>query len=151
MSFPQSNSHFTDKFLGDGVYYVFRQIQGEEIRLGYQYTTWCGSPCGIHIKLSSVELGKPLPLVRSGDSRYDKGQLKTFKIEPGNFLLMDDVYKRAVSWIYKIERELKYPHLSESVSCTVAVIQVNQGVLSALYEKDDLYKQNILLEQKRSG
>ncbi len=88
---------------------------------------------------------------RRSQKNYDSAVLKTFKIDLGNFLLMDDAYKRAVSWIYKIERELKYPHLSESVSCTVAVIQVNQGVLSALYEKDDLYKQNILLEQKRSG
>jgi hypothetical protein len=138
MSFTQSKSRLLNsEILGDGEYYAFSQQQGEKIRLGYIYTTWCGYPYGMHIKFSFVELGKPLPVVSVGDSQDDKGQLKTFSFDSRNLNLIDDVYNRAMSWLNKMRRELKYPQLDESVGCTPAVIVVNKGALCAFYGKEN--------------
>ncbi len=136
----QSNPGFNCEILEDGEYYVFSQQKEQEIRLGYVYTTWCGSPYGMHIKLSPVGLGKPLPLFRTGDSEYDIGQLKIFNVDSRNILLIDDVYKHAMSWLKKTRRKCQYPQIDESLRCTAAIIQVNQGILSAFYGKDDYLK-----------
>jgi hypothetical protein len=137
MIFTQSNSLLNSEILGDGEYYVLSKQEGEKIRLGYIYTTWCGSRYGMYMSFSSVELGKPLPLVRIGHSQYDKGQLKIFSFDSRNLNLIDDVYNRAMSWLNQMQRELKYPQLDESAGCRPAVIQVNRGVLSIFCGKED--------------
>ncbi len=137
MIITESNSRLNCETLRDGEYYALCKQEGEKIRLGYIYTTWCGSPCGMHMQFSSVELGKPLPLVRIGHSQYDKGQLKTFSFDSRNPNLIDDVYNRAMSWLNQMQRELKYPQIDESRGCTPAVIQVNEGVLSTFCGKQD--------------
>ncbi|MBD0346428.1 MAG: hypothetical protein ICV63_16705 [Coleofasciculus sp. Co-bin14] len=132
-----SNSRLSNEILADGEYYVFTKQEGEKISLGYIYTTWCGSPRGMHMKFSLIELGKPLSLVSLGDSQCDKGQLKTFNFDSRQLLLIDDVYNRAMSWLNKMQREFKYPQIDESRGCIPAVIIVKKGVLSAFYGKDD--------------
>jgi len=132
-----SNSQLNSEILADGEYYVFGKQEGEKIYVGYTYTTWCGSPCGMHMSFSSAELGKPLPLIRTAYSQHDKGQLKTFSFDSRNPRLIDDVYNRALSWLNQMQRGLKHPQLDESASCTPAVIQVNRGVLSSFCGKED--------------
>lgn len=154
MIFSQPNSRLHSDILEDGDYYVFSK-QGEgKICLGYLYHTWCGSPYGMsyspvepygmYMHCSPVELGKPLPLVQVGDSHHDRGQLKTFKFDSRNILLVDDVCNRAMIWLNYMQRNLKYPHIDESTSCKPMVIQVTQGVLFAHYEKDEFLKVNRL-------
>lgn len=147
MKFPHANSWLNSDILGDGEYYVFSQ-QEEKIRLGYIYTTWCNSPYGTYMKFSSVELGQPLPLVITSDSQYDKGQIKIFKFDSRNLQLIDDVYIRAMSWLNKMHRELKYSYLDETKGCIAAVIQVNQGVLSAFYSRKEDYFKKCCLENR---
>ena len=139
MKFTSSNSLLKSDFLGDGEYYVFSP-QEEQFRIGYIYTTWCNSPYGMYMKLANLEIGKPLPLVIIGDSNYDEGQLKMFRFDSRNFRLIDDVYSRAMSWLNKMQSEVKYPYLDESKGCIATVIQVEQGVLSGYYRKDDYLK-----------
>lgn len=140
MIFTQSNSRPNFEILGDGEYYVLSKQEGEKIRLGYIYTTWCGSCYGMYMNFFSVELGKPLPLIRIGHSQYDKAQLKTFSFDSRNPNLIDDVYNRAMSWLNQMQHELKYPQLDESAGTIPAVIVVNKGALSAFYENDDFSK-----------
>ena len=140
MIFTQSNSRLHSEILGDGEYYAFSKQEGEKIRLGYIYTTWCGFRYGMYMNFFSVELGKPLPLIRTGHSQYDQGQLKTFSFDSRNFNLIDDVHNRAMTWLNKMQAELKYPQLDESAGAIPAVIVVNRGALSAFYEKDDFSK-----------
>jgi hypothetical protein len=140
MIFTQSNSRLNSEILRDGEYYAFSKQEGEKIRLGYIYTTWCGSRYGMYMNFFSVELGKPLSLARTGHSQYDKGQLKTFSFDSRNPNLIDDVYNRALAWLNKMQAELKYPQIDESAGAIPAVIVVNKGALSALYEKDDFSK-----------
>ena len=142
MKFTSSNSLLVSDFLGDGEYYVFSQ-QEEPFCIGYIYTTWCNSPYGMYMKLSTVEIGKPLPLVIVGDSNCDKDQLKRFRFDSRNLQLIDDVYSRAMSWLNKMQSELKYPYLDESKGCIATVIQVEQGVLSGYYRKDDYLKKAV--------
>ena len=137
MIFPPSNSQPNSDILGDGEYYVLSQQEGEEIRLGYIYSTWCGSPCVMHMRFCSVEIGKPLFLVISDNSQPDKGEIKTFNFDSRNLRLIDDVYNRGLSWLNQMPGELDYPQLDEIADCTIAVIVVNKGVLSAFYSKDD--------------
>lgn len=132
-----SNSRLNSEILADGEYYAFGKQEGEKIRLGYIYTTWCGSLYGTYMSFSSVELGKPLPLVRIGHSQYDKGQLKTFSFDSKNLRLIDDVYNRAMNCLNQMQCELKYPQLDESVGCIPVIIQVNHGALSILCGKED--------------
>jgi hypothetical protein len=137
MVFTQSNSRLNSEILRDGEYYVFGKQEGEKILLGYIYTTWCGSRYGLYMSFSSVELGKPLSLVKIGHSESDKGQLKTFSFDSRNFRLIDDVYNRAISYLNQMRCELKYPQLDESANCIPVVIQVTNGVLSTLCGKED--------------
>lgn len=137
MMITESNSRLNCETLADGEYYAFCKQEGEKIHLGYIYTTWCGSRYGMYMSFSSVELGKPLSLVRVGHSQYDKGQLKTFSFDSRNPNLIDDVYNRAMSWLNQMRRELKYPQIDESQGCIPVVIQVNNGVLSTFCGKDD--------------
>lgn len=97
MIFPPSNSQPNSDILEDGEYYVLSKQEGEEIRLGYIYSTWCGSPCVMHMRFYSVEIGKPLFLVVSDNSQPDKGQIKTFNFDSRNLRLIDDVYNRSLS------------------------------------------------------
>jgi hypothetical protein len=151
MFVTQSYSLLNSNILKDGEYYVFSKQEGEKIRLGYIYTTWCGSRYGMYMSFSSVELGKPLPLVRIGHSQYDKGQLKTLSFDSRNPNLIDDVYNRAMNWLNQMQRELKYPQLDESVGCTPVVIQVNKGVLSTFCGKEDYSIKCRLLSLHRQG
>lgn len=140
MMLTQSNSQLTCNTLADGEYYVFTKQEGEKIRLGYTYTTWCGSPSGTYMSFSSVQLGKALSLSKTDGSQHDQGQLKSLKIDRRNLNLVDDIYTRAMNWLTKMQRELKYPQLNETADCKPMIIIVNQGVLSALYEKDNFLK-----------
>jgi hypothetical protein len=140
MSFPQSKPGLNSEILVDGEYYAFSQQQGDKICLGYIYTTWCGNPCGRYIQFSSVKLGEQLSLVSIGNSQDDKGQLKTFSFDSRNLHLIDDVYNRAMSWLNKMQCELRYPQLDESAGCIPAVIVVNQGALCAFSGKEDFLK-----------
>lgn len=133
----QSNSQINCKTLADGEYYVFTKQEGEKIRLGYTYTTWCGSPSGTYMSFSSVEIGKPLPLSKTDGSQHDQGQLKSLTIDRRNLDLIDDIYNRAIKWLTKMPGELKYPQLDETADCKPMIIIVKQGVLSAIYEKDN--------------
>jgi hypothetical protein len=101
-------------------------------------------PDGIYMHCSPVELGKPLPLVQLGDSHHDRGQLKTFKFDSRNLLLVDDVYKRAMIWLDGMQCNLKYPHIDESKSCKPMIIKVTKGILSAYYSKEDFAVANPL-------
>ena len=142
MMITDSNSRLNSEILADGEYYVFGKQEGEKIRLGYIYTTWCGSLYGMYMSFSAVELGKPLPLVTINHSQYDNGQLKTFSFDSRNLKLIDDVYNRAMAWLNQMQCELKYPQLDESAGCRPVIIQINRGVLSTLCEKE-----NYLFEQ----
>ena len=133
----QSNYRVNSEILADGEYYVFSKPEKGRIRLGYIYNSWCGSPYGTYMSFSEIERGKPLSLVKIGTSKCDRGQLKTLKIDSRNIELVDDIYNRSMSWLKKMQRELKYPQLDESAGCTPMVIVVNKGLLSACYEKDD--------------
>ncbi|WP_155897944.1 hypothetical protein [Allocoleopsis franciscana] len=62
------------------------------------------------------------------------------KIDRRNLDLVDDIYKRAINWLTKMPDELKYPQLNETADCKPMIIIVKQGVLSALYEKDNFLK-----------
>lgn len=139
MMITESISRLNSEILGDGEYYALCKQEGEKISFGYVYTTWCGSPCGMYMSFSSVELGKPLPLVRIGHSQYDKGQLKIFRFDSRNLNLIDDVYNRAISFLNQMQRDLKYPQLDESTGCVPGVIQVNRGVLSTLCGKEEYW------------
>lgn len=136
----QSNSQLNSNTLADGEYYVFAKQEEGKIRLGYTYTTWCGSPSGTYMSFSSVEIGKPLPLSKTDGSPQDQGKLKTFTIDSRNLDLVDDIYIRAKNWLTKIPGQLKYPQLNETADCTPMIIIVKQGVLSALYGKNDFLK-----------
>lgn len=136
----QSNSQLNSNLLADGEYYVFTKQDKETIRLGYTYTTWCGSPSGTYMSFSSVEIGKPLPLSKTDGSQHDQGQLKTLKIDRRNIDLVDDIYTRAKNWLKKIPGELKYPQLDETADCTPMIIVVKKGILSAVYGKDEFLK-----------
>lgn len=140
MSFTKSNSWLNSPILGDGEYYVFCQQQGEEIRLGYLFTSWCIDHYRMHMKFSAVELGEPLPLIKIDENLNDKGKLKTFDFNSRNLLLIDDAYNRATAWLNKMQAELNYLQLDENTSVTPAVIVVNKGALSAFYEKNDFFK-----------
>lgn len=140
MIVTQSNYRVNADIVRDGEYYVFSKQEGGQIRLGYIYTTWCGSPCGTYMSFSAVAIGKPLTLVKIGNSQSDQGQIKTLKIDSQNLDLVDDIYNRSTSWLKKMRRELKYPHLDESADCTPAIIVVKNGILSAFYQKDDYLK-----------
>jgi hypothetical protein len=140
MMFTQSNSQLNSNILADGEYYVFTKQEEGKIRLGYTYTTWCGSPSGTYMSFSSVQLGKPLPLSKTDGSQHDQGKLKTLKIDSRNLDLVDDIYTRAKNWLTKMPGELKYPQLDETADCQPMIIVVKQGVLSALYEKDDFLR-----------
>lgn len=140
MMITQSIFRVNSEIVRDGEYYVCSKQKGDKIRLGYIYKTWCGSPCGTYMSFSAVEIGKPLSLIKIGNSQYDQGQLKTFSFDSRNLALVDDVYNRSISWIKNLQRELKYPQLDESVGCTPAVIVVNQGILSAFYGREDFLK-----------
>jgi len=140
MMVTKSNVRVNSEIVRDGEYYVFSKQKGGNIRLGYIYTTWCGSPCGIYMSFSAVELGQPLTLVNIGNSPSDKGQIKTLKIDSRNLDLVDDIYNRSMSWLEKMRRELKYAHLDESADCTPAIVVVDKGILSAFYWKDDYLK-----------
>lgn len=140
MMLTQSNSQLNSNTLADGEYYVFAKQEEGKIRLGYTYTTWCGSPSGTYMSFSSVEIGKPLPLSKTDGSPQDQGKLKTFTIDSRNLDLVDDIYIRAKNWLTKIPGELKYPQLNETADCTPMIIIVKQGVLSALYGKNDFLK-----------
>jgi hypothetical protein len=149
MMITDSNSRLNSEILADGEYYVFGKQEGEKIRLGYIYTTWCGSRYGMYMSFSSVELGKPLPLVTIGHSQHDKGQLKTFSFDSRNHRLIDDVYNRAMNCLNQMQRELKYPQLDESVGCIPVVIQVNNRVVSTLCGKEDYLIRCRLLSMHR--
>lgn len=136
MMFTHSNARLNSDILGDGEYYVFSRPE-EKSCLGYIYTTWCNSPCGVYMKFFSVELGKPLPLVATSESKSDKGQLESFSFDSRNPDLISDVYSRAMDWLNRLRSELKYPELDESQGCRAVVIRVNQGVISALYSKEE--------------
>lgn len=136
----QSNSQLNSNILADGEYYVFTKQEEDEIRLGYTYTSWCGSPCGTYMSFSSVEIGKPLSLSKTDGSQHDQGNLKTLKIDKRNLNLVDDVYTRAKNWLTKMRSELQYRQLDETADCTPMIIVINQGVLSALYGKDEYLK-----------
>ena len=125
------------EILENGEYYVFSKQEREKIQLGYLYTTRCSSPSEPYMIFCSVEVGQPLPLVRSGKSQYDRGQIKSFNFDSRNLLLIDEVSNCAMNWLNKMQRELKEPQFDESAGCTIAVIQVNQGILSAFYEKEE--------------
>lgn len=140
MMLTQSNSQLNSNTLADGEYYVFTKQEEGKIRLGYTYTTWCGSPSGTYMSFSSVEIGKPLPLSKTDGSPQDQGKLKTFTIDSRNLDLVDDIYIRAKNWLTKIPGQLKYPQLNETADCTPMIIIVKQGVLSALYGKNDFLK-----------
>lgn len=140
MMLTQSNSQLNSNTLADGEYYVFTKQEGEQIRLGYTYTTWCGSPSGTYMSFSSVEIGKPLPLSKTDGSQHDQGQLKILRIDSRNLDLVDDIYTRAKNWLTKMPSELKYPQLNEAADCTPMIIVVKQGILSAVYGKDEFLK-----------
>lgn len=123
--------------LEDGEYYVFSKQEGEETCIGYIYTTRYGYPCEMHMRFYSIEIGKPLPLVITGNIHNDKGQIKTFNFDSRSLTVIDDVYNCALNWLHQMQSELKYPQIDESTSCTIAVIQVDKGVLSAFYDKDE--------------
>jgi len=137
MMLTQFNSRINSNILVDGEYYVFTKQEEKIIRLGYLYTTWCGSPCGIYMSFSSVDLGKTLSLSQTNGSQHDQGKLKTLEIDRRNLDLVDDIYTRAKNWLVKMRGELKYPQLDETADCTPMIIVVNQGVLSAVYGKDE--------------
>ncbi|HEY9603396.1 MAG TPA: hypothetical protein V6C85_17400 [Allocoleopsis sp.] len=139
MLFIHSNTGLNSDILGDGEYYAFSRPE-EKLRLGYLYTTWCNSPYGVYMKFSSVELEKPLPLIATSETQYDKGQLKSFSLDSRNPRLIDDVYNRAMSWLNQMRSELKYPELDNSNGCTAVVIRVNQGVLTGLYTQDEYWE-----------
>lgn len=124
---------FSSEIIKDGEYYVFAQREEGQVRIGYVYTTWCGSQCGMRLDFSLVEIGKPLPLSRTGDSKLDLGQLKMFAFDRRNAALINDVYNRAMSWLHKMRREHKYPQLDVSEGCTIAAIKVHEGILVSLY------------------
>lgn len=116
--------------LEDGEYYVFSKEEGEVIRIGYLYTSWCRSPCITHLRFCPVNIGKPLPLVISGNSQPDEGQIKAFKFDSRNIRLIDNIYNRALSWLNQMQRELlEYPQLDETTGCKIAVIIVKKGIL----------------------
>jgi hypothetical protein len=140
MMITDSKSRLNSEILADGEYYVFGKQEGEKIRLGYIYTTWCGFRCEMYMNFFSVELGKPLSLVRIGHSQSDKAQLKTFSFDSRNPNLIDNAYNRAMAWLNKMQAGLKYPQLDESAGPVPAVIVVNKGALSAFCEKDDFSK-----------
>ena len=125
------------EILENGEYYVFSQQEREKIQLGYLYTTRYSSPSEPYMIFCSVEVGQPLPLVRIGNTQYDQGQIKTFDFDSRNLILIDDAYNCAMSWLDKMQCELKEPQFDESAGCTIAVIQVNKGILSAFYEKEE--------------
>ena len=140
MMLTQSNSQLNSNILADGEYYVFTKKEEEIIRLGYTYTSWCGSPSGTYMGFSSVEIGKPLFLSKTDGSQHDQGQLKILKIDSRNIDLVDDIYIRAKNWLTKMRGELKYPQLDETADCIPMIIVVNQGILSAIYGKNDFLK-----------
>ena len=45
-----------------------------------------------------------------------------------------------------MQGELKYPQVDESAGCTIAIIQVNQGILCNLYDKDSFLKRTKPIE-----
>ena len=136
----QSTFQINCKTLSDGEYYVFTKQEGEKIRLGYTYTTWCGSPSGTYMSFSSVEIGKPLPLSKTDGSQHDQGKLKSLTIDRRNLDLIDDIYNRAINWLTKMQRELQYAQLDETADCKPMIIIVNQGILSAIYGKAEFLK-----------
>lgn len=82
-------------------------------------------------------MGKPLPLVINGNIPNDQGEIKTFNFDSKSLTMIDEVYNCALNWLNKMLNELNYPQLDESAGYTIAIIQVDKGVLSAFYEKDE--------------
>lgn len=132
-----SNRQPQAPLVGDGEYYAFVKQQGNQLSVGYVYTTWCGSPCGFYMRLCPVGKGKTLPFTRVWDSQKDRGQLKLLPFDSQNSLLIDDVYNRACHWLKEMQRTIQYPQLDESKQSLPMVVVVKQGVLSAVYQKDD--------------
>lgn len=128
------NTEFYSEALKDGEYYIFSKKEKDRICIGYTYTTWCGSPCGMRMEFVSVEIGSPLQLTRTGDSKSDKGQLKAFAFDRRNPALINDVYNRAMHWLQEMRKQQKYPQLDITENCTIAVIQISEGILSSLSE-----------------
>lgn len=125
----------TSEYLRDGDYYVFAKKEEDSLKIGYIYTTWCGSPFGMHIGFSPVEMKKPLPLMRTGDSQCDCGHLKTFLFNQSSSQLAEDIYNRALLWLKKMRQEQINPKLDITQDCTVAILQISQGVVTSLREK----------------
>ena len=132
-----TSSQTHSNILTDGEYYVFAKQEEETIRLGYTFTTWCGLVCGTHMRFLAVEIGKPLALIKAEVVQQEQGTLKTLKIDKRNLSLVDDIYERSEKVIINMRRELKYPQLDETTDCTPMIIVVNQGILAAVYGKDD--------------
>lgn len=132
-----ASSQYDSDILTDGEYYVFTKQEEETIRLGYAYTTWCGLVCGNYLRFLLVELGKPIALIKTEGGQQEPGRLKTLRIDRRNISLVDQVYNRAQNLLTKMRAELKYSQLDETTDCIPMIIVVNQGILSALYRKDD--------------
>lgn len=131
----KSKAEFSSEVLKDGEYYVFTQQERSLISIGYLYSTWYGSPCGMRIGFYPVEIGKPLSLRKISDNGIDKGYLKKFAFDRANPLLADHACGHAIHWLRNMRREKLNPQLDVTQGCRVGTLRVSDGILTAINQK----------------